>query len=145
MSRNPDRKGCNSSDIRQKRGERGAVSVEFALVLPILITIILGGLHFGQVLTTRHSVADATSYATRNAAINGVADNTVIRSVIENQLGTNSGCSAISVSTNLVTDGFAQVRLDVTTRCTLAPTFGIGFLGAIGPDEITVSAAMPFQ
>ena len=54
---------------RSDLGQRGSVSAEAALVVPVLVLIILGGVHFGKVLMLRHQLAAATDVATRTAAL----------------------------------------------------------------------------
>jgi hypothetical protein len=53
---------------RRRRGERGASAVEFALVSPLLFTLLFGaidyGLYFADALTVQQGVADAARNAT---------------------------------------------------------------------------------
>jgi Flp pilus assembly protein TadG len=130
--------------MRRKGSERGSVSVEFALLLPVFLVLIVGGVHFGRVLTTRHRLSDATGYATRAAAIRGITSAGSIRAMVIDRLGgASSDCSAINVVSNTVADGAGLTRLEVSATCTLDVGFGASLLGAIGPDTLTVSAAMP--
>jgi Flp pilus assembly protein TadG len=54
--------------VRRRRRERGASAVEFALVSPLLFTLLFGaidyGLYFADVLTVQQSVTDAARDAT---------------------------------------------------------------------------------
>lgn len=59
---------CNS------RSERGSAAVEFALILPILLLVLLGIIEFGQVLTTQISLAQA---AREGARVMAIQDNAV--------------------------------------------------------------------
>jgi len=56
---------------RRPRGERerGAAAVEFALVVPILMTIIIGIVEFGMAFNFRTQLNNATSVAARSYAI----------------------------------------------------------------------------
>lgn len=126
------------------RRERGALSVEFALLMPLLLLVIIGGVHFGRVLMTRHKVTEATNYATRAAAVARTSNANQIRNLIQNRLGASSGCTNVQVTATTQTDALGLTQLRVTTRCTLGEMFGSSVLGAIGPGELTVTAAMPY-
>lgn len=52
-------------------GERGAAVVEFALILPLLLLLVLGGMDYGFYLNDTLAVRDAA----RNAARSGVVGN----------------------------------------------------------------------
>ncbi|GEO89342.1 hypothetical protein AFL01nite_16690 [Aeromicrobium flavum] len=55
---------------RSRRGrERGVAAVEFALVVPILMTIIIGIVEFGMAFNYRTQLNNATQIAARNYSI----------------------------------------------------------------------------
>lgn len=62
--------------MRQKRrlGQRGAVAVEFALLLPILLTFLLGIEEFGRAMWTRSMLQFACEEAVRYAIAHSSAD-----------------------------------------------------------------------
>ena len=126
------------------KAQRGAVSVELALGIPILIMVIMGGVHFGLVLKTRHQLGDATNYATRAAAIRGTTNANSIRASIQDRLGASSGCTNLSVTTTTATDTLGVRRLEVIARCNVSTGIGGDLLGSLGSSEITVRAAMPY-
>jgi Flp pilus assembly protein TadG len=55
--------------LRDKRGERGAAAVEFALVLPVLILLILGLLEFGRLYNVQISLANAAREGARTMVL----------------------------------------------------------------------------
>ncbi|MHA7279172.1 TadE/TadG family type IV pilus assembly protein [Arthrobacter sp. MDT2-2] len=55
--------------MRRLRNERGAVAIEMALVLPVLLIILLGILEFGRVLNVQVSLTQAAREGARHAAI----------------------------------------------------------------------------
>ena len=65
----------NSDSFRQsgtlKRKEKGATLVEFAFILILVLTILLGIMGFGHALYAYHFVNHAAKEATRWAAVNG--------------------------------------------------------------------------
>lgn len=49
----------------RKRNERGAVAVEFALLLPVLLTILFGTIEFGMIMYGREVVTNASREGAR--------------------------------------------------------------------------------
>ena len=58
----------------RSRGERGAVAVEMAVVVPVLALLAFGVLEFGLVFDHKLQMANAVNQATRNASVLGVDD-----------------------------------------------------------------------
>ena len=52
------------------RSERGAAALEFALILPILITLIFGIIEFGRAFNASITVTQAAREAVRQVALN---------------------------------------------------------------------------
>ncbi|MDX2090206.1 MAG: TadE/TadG family type IV pilus assembly protein [Kofleriaceae bacterium] len=129
---------------RRARNQRGAVSVELAVGIPLLVMVILGGVHFGLVLTTRHQLGDATNFATRRAAIARNANPNQIRSAIQDRLGADTRCSGLDVTSSTSTDALGVRRVDVTARCTATTGIGGSLLPFLGSSEISVRASMPY-
>jgi Flp pilus assembly protein TadG len=55
--------------MRLMRSERGAAAVEFALVLPLLLTLVLGCIEFGRAYNTQISLTHAARETARSMAI----------------------------------------------------------------------------
>ncbi len=55
--------------LRNKKGERGASMVEFAMVAGFFFTLILGVIEFGRLLYTHNALADAARRAARYAVL----------------------------------------------------------------------------
>ena len=136
MTRRSSRRGSDR--------QRGSVSVELALGLPILVTVILGSVHFGLVVKTQHQLGDATSHATRLAAIARNANANVIRNAILARMGASSGCSQIVVTSSTATDAFGVRRVDVTARCTVRTGVAGPLVAFLGSAEVAARSSMPF-
>ena len=54
---------------RRKRDDRGAVMVEFAIVLPVLLLILLGIIEFGRAYNTQVSIQAAAREGARELAL----------------------------------------------------------------------------
>jgi Flp pilus assembly protein TadG len=130
--------------LRTGPREKGAIAVEAALTAPILILLVVGAVHFGLVLKTRHSLADAANYAVRAAAVSRNTSAAQVRSYMMGRLGgASADCTSLTVNATVATDAAGLSSLSMTATCRLAPTFGGTLLGPVGPDELTVSAGMP--
>ncbi|MBI4508442.1 MAG: pilus assembly protein [Deltaproteobacteria bacterium] len=124
--------------------ERGAVSVELALVTPILLMLVLGGVHLGRALGARHRLSEAVSQATRSAAIANVDNQATIATYVRTRMdAAGPGCTEIRVRSSVSTNAFGIRALEVMASCTLPAPFGERLLGAMGPSEVSASAAMP--
>ncbi len=55
--------------FRDRRGERGAAAVEFALVLPVLLLLVLGMIEFSRVYNVQISLSNAAREGARSMAI----------------------------------------------------------------------------
>ena len=55
----------------QKLNERGAVAAEFALLLPVLLTILFGIIEFGMIMYGREVVTNASREGARAGIVQG--------------------------------------------------------------------------
>jgi Flp pilus assembly protein TadG len=55
--------------LERKHKERGAVAVEMAMLLPLLLLILIGTIEFGRVLNVQISMTQAAREGARHAAI----------------------------------------------------------------------------
>jgi Flp pilus assembly protein TadG len=111
---------------RRRRGDRGASAVEFALVSPLLFTLLFGaidyGLYFADALTVQQNVADAARDAT--LSVGSVSANwpgsgscpvltSALASSATNDLA-KIACS-LSGSTQPIGGGVVAVKVEVVT------------------------------
>ena len=54
--------------LRRGRGQEGAAAVEFALILPVLIFLVLGGMDLGHRFYMQHLITNASREGARYAA-----------------------------------------------------------------------------
>ena len=109
-------------------GERGAALVEFALVLPLLLTVVLGGISGGTVLSRKETLTHAAREGARYGAIvaktqcqptsqcGGSTWAQLVQSVVvarsQGLASTSQVCVALVTGAGTVVDGNA----DFTTR-----------------------------
>lgn len=92
------------SYIHSFQGERGASTVEFALVLPALMLIIFGIIEFGRVFMVHQMLNSAAREGARIASMPG-ADNSAVLAAIAEELA----------SAGLTADGYEFSPSDVST------------------------------
>ncbi|MET3809519.1 TadE family protein [Arthrobacter sp. UYEF3] len=106
-----------------KTNERGAVAVEFALLAPVLIIILLGIMEFGRAYNVQISLSAAAREGVRIMAINNSA--TAARTAVKGAAtGLQPALSDSNITINPVTcTSGAQVTVKITY--TLATMTGI--------------------
>ena len=98
--------------LRRGRGQEGAVAVEFALILPILMLLVFGIIDFGHYWYIGHVMSDASREGVRYGT----------RYVTVNNIRILPGALSPSISTHvLVTNGYAGL-LPSNPSPTVTPT-----------------------
>jgi TadE-like protein len=120
-----------------KERDRGAVMVELALVLPVLLMIMIGIVEFGRAQSYQESIYGAAREGARvlalgqpskvNAAVNGASGSATVTSIT-----TGGSCPANADPAN-------PVYATVTVRARI--TFGIPFVN-LGTKTLSATARM---
>ena len=102
--------------------ERGAVATEFALLLPVLLTILFGIIEFGMIMYSREVVTNAAREGARAGITQGPPKRTTgeIIAIADNYLA-NTGINPANV------------------------TFTVVGAGLINPNTLTVTATYPYN
>lgn len=103
--------------------ERGAAAVEFALLLPVLLLLVVGIMEFGRAWYTQATLAGAAREAVREMAIHGPANATSEAVNYSTGLGVTAGMVAISPGTCPSTG-----NTDVTVTITYPYTYLTGLI-----------------
>ncbi len=93
--------------------EKGATIVEYAIVLPFFLTLIIGGLEMGNMFMVNSSLEGAVSSSTRKAMTGELPDGYTdraeyIRDLITDSLATAGVTSGVTITMN-VYDSFANI------------------------------------
>lgn len=131
---------------RASHGDRGVIAVELGLCLPVLLAILLGGLHLARAIHARHRLSDAVSVAARAAAISGSTDQGTIAALVVQRLAQGQNgppCDGNPVITATQVGASPFSRLEVSATCNLPPPFGKTLLGSMGPTSVSSTASMP--
>ncbi len=84
------------SKFRSHKSQRGAAALEFALIFPVLLLLLVGIVDFGMLMSTQSVVANAAREGARTAALsnNAMAAQNAVNLAISGLPGaTNSGTS----------------------------------------------------
>ena len=123
------------------KGEDGTLAVEFALLLPLLVTLIGGIIEFGFALYLQGVITNASREAARAGIVIGIPRPTAeeitnVGLAYLTNLGANCTASCISVTGAQGNSGDdLTVRVDVPYEFVILPSFMQGFVG-----NITLSA-----
>jgi Flp pilus assembly protein TadG len=103
--------------MRFLKNEEGQAAVEFALIVPLLVTIVCGVIDMGWVFTNNYQVEQAAYAGARYAAINiadeSKSENQVTQETeqrVRDNLGKNGSGAHITVD-------FGEDKVSVTVKC----------------------------
>ncbi|MEO5313330.1 pilus assembly protein [Pseudarthrobacter sp. CC12] len=119
----------------KRDSERGAAAVEFAILLPLLLTLVLGTIEFGRVYNAQLTLTNAAREGVRVMAINNnpTAAATAVQSAAAS-LSSTIPSSAVTVSPTACSTG---IQVTVTVKYTVSSITGIA-----GPFPMTGKGVM---
>ncbi|WP_222193070.1 TadE/TadG family type IV pilus assembly protein [Modestobacter italicus] len=123
---------------RRLLGERGAAAVEFALVVPVLLLLLVGIMEFSKAFNTQATLSAAAREGARTVATAGTAVSAL--SIVQSAAGT-LGIPTSAISITPLTCVGAPAGTTVTVTVTHRQTFLGGVLGSSGV-TLTGRAAM---
>ena len=115
MTRFPVIRRSPGSRTRRDRDQRGAVVVEFALIVPLLLLVVFGIFEFGYMLNRDTIISNASRDGARVASLNGTGAE--IRSAITTELaasGIVTTPSKIKIDCKLPDDSPCNATSDAT-------------------------------
>lgn len=100
----------------KRQGERGAAAVEFALLLPFLMTLLLGIVDFGRVMFTQHALSHASRVGARQGTLflSPRPSETDITAVVNSALSSSGYAPADATVTVVGAGGASGSDLQVT-------------------------------
>ena len=120
--------------FRRACDERGAALLEFALLLPLLLLLVLGIIELGYVVGQNNEVRHGAHEAARLAAVN------------DSSLGDNSCDAMVGLGSNVTIDftllGGTKIgeQAQVTVSKPVASLSGVNFIEVFLPNQISTTA-----
>ena len=124
---------------RLVRDIRGAVAVEFALILPVLITILFGIIQFGLVMFTQQMMVYAAREAARSYAV-GTSTAAQAQTLAEGLLPATSTNYTVTVTEPDIGAGETDVTVLISTP--MADAAIINVLGSVMSGNIQAQIVM---
>lgn len=124
---------------RLARDIRGAVALEFALVLPILIAVLFGIIQFGLVMFTQQMMVYAAREAARSYAV-GVSTASQAQSLTQGLLPATSSNYTITVTEPDTGAGETDVTVTISTPMSDAAIVNV--LGSVMSGNIQAQIVM---
>lgn len=151
--------GLGGPDMRRLRGtalagERGQAAVEFVLIAPILLLLIIGMIEFARVFNMQQTIADAAREGARTAAVfDPQIDADSVRRVVQAKIaaaGFDAQTATITFYGNGVQNVYATNRGDLTAVQVEMPyrfvylrrLMAVGFTGTGGIINLSSTARM---
>ena len=139
-----------SGSQRAQRGESGVAALEFALVLPLLMMLILGVISIGHALAVRYVLSSASYDAARACTLNRTVTVGCAQTIIQRRINDAGGaawCSSIAVAVQDQPEpGFPAVNaMSVEANCSYRGVIATGYLQGqgLGIFNIRARAVMP--
>jgi Flp pilus assembly protein TadG len=110
--------------VHKLRAQNGQALVEFALVLPVILAILLGILEFGQAFNYQNDLTNMANQAIRYAEVNSC-----------------NACNGSKVETYIPTTADTQPLKQTTSVCFSSPDGSFPTAG----QQITVKVSAPFN
>lgn len=129
----------------QHVNQLGQSMAEFALLLPLLLTLVLGTLDLGRSFYTYISLTNAAREAARYGALhNTAASSAHVQKEFTSGGSDISGCTNGSLTFSSSGSGRGNpYTVDVSCQFALVTPFVAGFLGALG-NQLTISSTATF-
>lgn len=130
-----------NSLAKLKKSEWGQAVVEFALVLPVILILVLGSIDTGWLLYAKISTVAAAREAARAVSVLDETEYGTFQSVADAKATTVPGDESVDVSPKNYSEG-APVTVTVTTI--ISPL--VGFLPtSIIPDSATITSQVSLR
>ena len=125
----------------RRLNERGAAAAEFALLLPVLLTILFGIIEFGMIMYGREVVTNAAREGTRAGIVQGPPKRMAgeITTIANNYL-TSTGINPADVTFTVAGEGLANPNT-LTVTATYLYRFLIPYIPTVVgiPDPLTIT------
>lgn len=123
-------------DRKFSKDDNGAAAIEFSLVAPVFIAIMLSIFYFGSTAMKMHSVHYALVKAGRAIMLKPTLTQTEIQTIVTDKVTTLSGGTGVTVAVNKA--GIVNGSALTTLTATYPITFEVPFVGTYTYNYSTV-------
>lgn len=113
------------------RDSRGAALTEFALILPVLITLLLGVLNMGVYFFAKNSVENAIDEVARDAAIFPTPSQSEMQTIFDDELLKTEASGTVTLSIQNGTSSNGTKYVDLSTSYSIPVNLVFVDLGSI--------------
>lgn len=125
---------------RFAKGDRAAAVVEFALVVPLFVTLVWGVIMFSRAYTRLNALHSALREGARMLAADQYADSLTHQNAAKARMRSFSQAFGFPIDTSRVTITYVPNGADVTVSVTNYPLFtGLNFIGNLQGLQVTRS------
>lgn len=129
---------------RFARGDRAAAVVEFALVVPLFVTLVWGLIMFSRAYTRLNALHSALREGARQLAADQYADSARRQGLAKARMSTFSTAFGFPIDTSRVVITYTAGAPNVTVSVTNYPLFtGLNFIGNL--QALTVTRSVVFR
>ena len=115
-----------------KRRDRGAAAVEFALVLPILVALLLGIIEFGYAMYVQAAISGAAREGARELAISS-------STASAQQAAANAALPAVTLSASEIAANNSQCSASPSAAVTVKISYPYSGIAGLLPSGIKIS------
>jgi Flp pilus assembly protein TadG len=130
-----------------RKNSSGSVVIEFAILAPVLVTMLMGVLQIGLAMQNYNALRSVAAEASRYAVVQRQKSATLVASDVATQARTVAIAAPYGLKTARLTvacTNAATQRVSGATEMTLTLSYNIPtFLGIIGISEIPISFSRP--
>lgn len=132
-------RGLASRFRRLWRDSRANAAVEFALVLPVMLTLIIGTVQYGNIMLTKNMMVQAARQAARAYSVGSAASTSAAEEIATNFLASTSLTYTVSATTAA---GASGTEVTVTISVPMADAGLIGGLEGVLSGTLTATVTM---
>lgn len=122
---------------RLVRDRGGSMLIEFALVIPVFLALVIGIVEFGRVLMVRSSLQYAVEEAARYAMVRQTLNTSTLTTIIKNRFAASDPGNVTVAVSNETTQGVKYWKISATYNVSMFTTmFGAGPITLTGASRV---------
>jgi Flp pilus assembly protein TadG len=124
---------------RRRSGERGAALVEFAILTPLLLLLVIGIVEFGWLFAQFNAVRHSAREGARYAAVNAGGNTAIEQRICQSLDGVSAGIINLSVTLTDGSGGAVGTTGQVTVVAAVSSLSGAPLISSFLPPQLASS------